>query len=471
MRSRHAASAALLIALPVFAGCLAEEGVEPTAILPGGVSGADLEALVAPLLVQSHDHVVAADHPESILGVERVGFAAGTGEGYGPDEYFDEIAVVGDRAYLARLGRTPGFLMYDIADPAEPELLAFFESQPAGDIEVSHDRRHVFLSTQRNGQYGSYGWNLKPGLGIGNLPRGAYVVFAEDPENVFVESFFPLPPNGPHTIEYYSDEELGRELVLLQTYDILFTTYPQNVGQLQATQKVVITELQQRPDGTHHLVPLSQYQRLAAQPQGESFFPHDTTVYRHPVTGQLLAYVAYWDLGMVILDITDPSKPVELSTFHDFSPSKMKKLHQVRQFPEAIGGKVVAVTEPEIPTGDETGQFTFVDVTDPKDPVKLGHWKLPGDLIVDEPFIFSPHNFEVRADGKLVLSHNHGGLWVLDVACDGCLDAPRAVGFYFPDAAGRENPPRAPGFPTAAWAGDYVLAPEYLTGLHVLRLT
>jgi hypothetical protein len=49
-------------------------------------------------------------------------------------------------------------------------------------------------------------------------------------------------------------------------------------------------------------------------------FAHEGHVQRHPDSGLVLDYVSYWDSGLRIVDVTDPTDPVEVGSF-DYSPT------------------------------------------------------------------------------------------------------------------------------------------------------
>ena len=44
-------------------------------------------------------------------------------------------------------------------------------------------------------------------------------------------------------------------------------------------------------------------------------FAHEGFIQRHPRSGRVLDYVSYWDGGLRIVDVTDPSTPVEVGAF------------------------------------------------------------------------------------------------------------------------------------------------------------
>lgn len=491
---------AMTLAAVPLAGCIAGLG-GPGGAPDAGATAADgpffdpatVAAYALPRLEQDHDH----GDPDAHAG--RIGFEAPMhvpprDDGAYPDgETYHELAIKEALALLSfgppnvpgvALGAEAGFVVYDLADPLAPKEVGRWLGQSLGDVELTDDGAYAFASTQRNGY--PYPLALNPDAGAaGHAPRGTYIVDMSDPSDPTTAAFAPLPPNGPHTITYVKAPD-GRELLLQSTYDILFTVYPQNLGQSMVSQKVVISEFVRGP-GTPRLVPLGTYQVVEPDEGDASFFPHDATAYVDPASERLIMTVAYWELGMHLVDISDPTMPQPLATFEDTSPSNHTNTHLVRVFPGTIDGRVVAVMEPEIPTGSDDGQFTFVDVTDPADPFKLGHWSLPGTHVIDRPFIFSPHNFDLACAGDgqprhpvtagtygtpcedptVVLSHFHGGLWTLDASDP---EDPRPTGFFFPHVD-RDVPDAFPftGFFTAFMANGTVYAPEAWSGLYALQ--
>jgi len=51
---------------------------------------------------------------------------------------------------------------------------------------------------------------------------------------------------------------------------------------------------------------------------------HDLTLLVHPDTGRVLLYVAYWDSGLRIVDVTDPRHPAEIGAL-DYTPTFTKQ--------------------------------------------------------------------------------------------------------------------------------------------------
>lgn len=478
------ASALVVAAL---AGCIGGPSQAPGSLADDDPA-LNVTAYAEPRLVQDHDHLEDHQAHAGRAGLDHVAFEPAR-DSYPDSELYDYLAVRGDHAYVTfgpgggfvNPGDQAGFFIYDISDPTDPERVGTWLGQPLADVEVSDDGQYVFAPTQRNGY--PYPYTAHPDAGAdGHAPRGTYIVDISDKANPETVNFVPLPTNGPHTLTYDRHPD-GTEILLQSTYDILFTAYPQDVGQNVLTQKVVVTSFDRDAET---LVPHSTFQ-LPVDDVGEATrFPHDTSVHVDPDDGRLIMNVAYWDIGYVTVDITDLSQPEELDRFRDVAPSDEVNTHLVRVFPGLIDDKTVAIMEPEIPTSDGVGQFTFVDASDPEDLRKLGWWSLPGDHTIDVPFIFSPHNFDPACGGQgqpqadaedygepcedptVALSHFHGGLWTLDASDP---TDPQATGFFFPNVTRSSF---GEGFAYTGFLDVFVkdgriFAPEVWTGLHVLE--
>jgi hypothetical protein len=411
-------------------------------------------------LVQDHDHTDRALHNASshISLVAHV-LPWGNGSAYGQGGV-NELAISGNLAFVSRSNPEGGFSIVDLADPRAPRVVGDFHSEGGGDIEVTTDGKYALLMTQRT----------TPGEQtldnpLNRVPRGIDVVDVSNPARPVLSSFFALPTNGPHTAHYHRDAD-GREIVAIETYDLV--TDPGSgalLGANPATQRVFLAQLVRDITGAR-LEVRGVYEVTDAPPPGKLYFPHDAFIERHPLTGKLLMYVAYWDAGIRIVDITDLAQPKEIAAFHDFAPSKLAQMHDVKTFPALLDGKHVTAGAPEIVTAPEHGQMTFVDTTQPASPKKLGSWTLPGDVVVDSAFLFSPHVFDTDAQGHVVIGHYHAGVWLIDAH-----DPTNAttIGYYFP----HEERPGFKGTQPSVWGakffGRYMLATHGPTGLYVLE--
>lgn len=461
---RPLAALAVLIGSTLLAGCLDEPP------LPDG--GDVVELVPIPLLPieVDHDHSLPEEHAVS-ANLLRVSFHSGYGDGttaaLPAGQGFSELFVRDGLAFLGRRGGPDGgFVIFDVADPAAPKRLGDFNGLANYDVESTHDNAYVFYVSQylNNQQPESV-----PPRGPGDFPRGIHVVDVGDPSSPEDVNFFPVPTRGAHTLTYHRTDS-GRELVAAQSYDFLpdpsLGLPVPGAGVNPVAERVMIFDFVRDPSPRLEL--LSTFEKHELPPLNE-FFPHDVTIQKHPLTGQLLMYVAYWDLGAFIVDISDPSEPQEIARMTDFSPSKLQQMHLVSPADDLIAGRHVTVAEPELGGATpETGQYTLFDTTDPAHPKRLGYWTLPGEIQNDAGTRFSPHNFEVE-DGRLYLAHYHAGIWVIDVSTAERLEKPEPLAFVQPNEPREGYEGDSSNVWTALYDDGVIYASDIATGLYAYR--
>jgi hypothetical protein len=168
------------------------------------------------------------------------------------------------------------------------------------------------------------------------------------------------------------------------------------------------------------------------------------------------AYLSYWDLGVLILDVSDPTAPRWLGWF-DEPRSDEGNTHSVSL---AHNGTLALV-------GDETfgppwGGLRLVDVQDPTDPVEVGTFatvdsasNTPG-----EQYAYTIHNSVVddRNPDRAYLAWYADGVRLLDVS-----DASR------PTELSSWVPRRGGMIWSVSFMGDLLLAGDIDNGLFVLR--
>ena len=142
-----------------------------------------------------------------------------------------------------------------------------------------------------------------------------------------------------------------------------------------------------------------------------------------------------------------------------------------RAFPALLGPRHVTVCEPEIGGAPDTGYLTFLDTTDPAKPAYISSWVLPGNLTGDG-LRFSPHYFDVSADGRVALASYHAGVWVIDASR---VERPASVAFAETSGTGAAGiGPFATGEGSAFdawWLDGRVVVGDATGGLAVYRLT
>jgi len=178
------------------------------------------------------------------------------------------------------------------------------------------------------------------------------------------------------------------------------------------------------------------------------------------------AYVAYWDAGAVVLDMTDPTDVTFVGRTVYPAGSEGDTHSSV---PNAAGtllattdedfspGEIVAAGEPKVP-GDTWGFARLWDIGDPARPAHLSDVATPHSLTNKTDAFYSAHNPEFAGD-RLYVSWYSDGLRVFDVTNP---RTPRQVAFY------RPQPTRDPtGVFTQFGAKDKPY--PFVWGVHVLR--
>lgn len=404
--------------------------------------------------------------------------------------YYTEIDVQDGLVYLAR-GSAPGdgrggfggFSIIDIQDPKRPTFVGAYEAPTGSDIEVNQDGTLAFFGTQRNTVEEIAGRLESTQDPQAAAPRGIHVVDITQKDAPTQVNFLPLPVNGVHTITYHAHQD-GNEYLIVCTYDFASNTVasddapplplaiPGVPDPNPATQRVIIYQIMD--DEGRVILPVGQYQSTEPAPSGKLFFPHDTWVEPHPLFPEkTLMYVAYWDQGVHIVDISDPTQPVLMDSHRDFSPSTRGNVHFTRPLDTMVGGRHITVTEPEIISADETGYFFLLDTTDPSDIQRAGpeaYWTLPGDRIVTD-LDYSPHNFDVR-NGVIALAHNMAGVWFVDVSDLENVRDPKTTGYYLADMERADTPRPIPWSWGVRWLDDTtVLVSDEGSGLHIIEYT
>ncbi|HLE46653.1 MAG TPA: hypothetical protein VI818_00010, partial [Candidatus Thermoplasmatota archaeon] len=191
-------------------------------------------------------------------------------------------------------------------------------------------------------------------------------------------------------------------------------------------------------------------------------FPHDLSVGIHPLNGKRLLFVAYWDAGAYIVDVTEPDKPEVGSRIPPAGPGD--HVHTFKPHRYLIGGRYYAVVAPETFGAEPVGTYRLFDITDARKPAFVAGWTPPpGDLVNPEPLLLSPHEFHLGNE-RLYASQFHGGVWVLQLPSM----APLAM---WQKSLG--DPSRTKDWAVdvsqVVWYNDHVYAVDMATGLLILE--
>ncbi|WP_266074817.1 LVIVD repeat-containing protein [Haladaptatus caseinilyticus] len=388
----------------------------------------------------SHDHTNPSIHQQSeraeLLDYHSLGgVGASSNSGRPEDPHYGaitELHVHGDYAYAGIFSSDDptndrGMAILDIhqfndaetlaeARDAELSVLGFVRNDdPASavmDIRISDDGKYVFLSKQ---PYTALFNETDPTPGTdggSNDPTAGSVVAVnvEDPGNPSVVGSYNGWSTGSHNTSYH---RIDGEEYLFACKDLNDGTAGLYVLQFDRT--------------TGQLTLVNRW--TASGATGGLDYIHDITVQNDPRTGTPTGYLSYWDNGLRILDLSDPTNIVELSVF------EMNSAHFAEPAPTLLDGKRVVVVGQEIPSVENgsSGKLYLLDadgIEDGESPAQLDMWEWKTNTTFDN-FTLSPHNFDVTEDGWVHLGHYHGGIRFLDIDTDGWLL--REDGFYLPN--------------------------------------
>lgn len=187
-------------------------------------------------------------------------------------------------------------------------------------------------------------------------------------------------------------------------------------------------------------------------------FAHDATVQQHPKSGLVLDYIAFWDGGLRIADVTDPANPVEVGAF-DYDPP--------------TDGSCCAHDAKPTPSGDWTyledehgvGSTSGVHILDTSScdgtryctPTEVSIWSIPGHptegaavngfngffhhehpgqgpfgAFVRGFFNYDAHNLDRLGEDRLLVANYTMGIRLVDTSDKA---HPREIGFYLPNAS------------------------------------
>ena len=168
------------------------------------------------------------------------------------------------------------------------------------------------------------------------------------------------------------------------------------------------------------------------------------------------AYLSYWDLGMIILDVSEPAAPRWLGRFAE-PQSAEGNTHSVSL---AHSGALALI-------GDETfgppwGRLRLVDIQDPANPIQVGTFDTTDSAAgtPGEQYAYTIHNplADDRDPDRAYVAWYADGVRLLDIT-----DASHPV------EIGSWVPPQSPMVWNVSFYGDLLLAGDINNGLFVLR--
>ena len=352
-----------------------------------------------------------------------------------------EIRTHGDYAYVGVFSSdspTPGrgMAIVDISDfnRAESEVdlenaslsvISFVRNNNTGvavmDVKVSDDGQFVFMGTQPyTALFGDEAKDPTPNTNDHSetvAPGGVVAVDVSDKGNPETVGVFEVSGTGVHNTFHH---RIGGQ-------DYVFAIHDLNDG----TEGMYVLEFDRT---TGQFVPVNRWTDDGDLAQGEGGtvmkYIHDVEIQDDPKTGTPTAYLAYWDLGLQVLDLSDPANISQVGQFD------MGSCHFATPAPDLVEGKRVCIASQEIPSSDTgTGTVHLVDAEGlyeesgitQLEALDVWEWQNESMDDVDEidfqNFTLSPHNSEfakhvtqdpdtgeVSAEYWVHQAHYHGGL-------------------------------------------------------------
>ncbi len=269
-----------------------------------------------------------------------------------------------------------------------------------------------------------------------NLPYASGIVLVDltDPTVPAVADYRPLPFIGAHSI--------SEATVDSTSYVVASAT-----NLVHQVSYFTFYTLEELPAVGGRLV---EYGAFTSQYPGQEGIPTDTgrvagmlvnghvdaTIQKHPVTGDLLAYLANWGGGMTVVELAGPGAILPVSVWDGFGA-----VHETLPLDELWGDRHITVIGQEgSQQAGATGWVALLDTTDPADPVAVAWWSLPFEELQWDTFLmFSTHYVEV-VDRTLFIALYHGGVWAADASEEHWPALP-TLGVFIPEPQGEMGVP------------------------------
>ncbi|HUR69087.1 MAG TPA: hypothetical protein VM370_07555 [Candidatus Thermoplasmatota archaeon] len=430
--------------LLLVAGCIdvPDATVEPATTLGRGAAGDAFNGLGDPLLHgEGHSHADLAAHrlaTPSMTMLARETFASLGISG----PAFGEIDLLGDH-YAVVADLLAGFYVLDVSDPEHPVPVSFTpDAGYIADVKASESGDFVFLGIQLAGFTGVHVFNVAV------------------PERPVFTGAFPIVGTAPF--------EGGCHMIEVHGSYLYCAPNDATVRIFSITETPVTAIL--TPVGAYAPQGAPPAPVLAPAAAGDEF-THDMTVQDDPVTGEPVMFVSFWDYGVRVVDVSDPSSPRELGGWTGEGAEDWGtyggNLHT--SMAGLINGKRVVVTIPEYA---EVPSVTLLDASDYGAMTALGVWAPhTAEELDGEASTFSMHNFQL-VGSTIYLAMYHGGVWVLDASEP---THPVPVGYFLPsEGASTSVPvPIFSGGGQSVWdvvvKDGVILATDITGGLYALQ--
>ena len=335
---------------------------------------------------------------------------------------FSTVAVDTDRdvAYMANVFDPHGVSVIDIHDPSLPVFV--FEIPNPGTTNANNqpspadvDLVGRYLAVAHNPLFGPQAFR---GVAIYDIQP--------DPYHPTLISLI-ATPNGLESAQLDPEVESGRPYVYGNSH---FINNNVNIGNI-LTGQIVGTFFGPEP--------------FACPPCVEQNAPHEAFVQRHPRSGKVLDYVGYWDSGLRIIDVTDPTHPVEVGAFDYGLGTGFRNAHGAVASPSGDYAYVSDEFAFDTRGGIHVFDARTCDGTSHCTPTPIAFWQRqsenasapPGSNPAFVSFVaFDVHLMTPLGENALLVGNYRLGARLLDVTDK---TDPEEISFYYPNNNGNQG--------------------------------
>ncbi|HUR24401.1 MAG TPA: hypothetical protein VM327_00105 [Candidatus Thermoplasmatota archaeon] len=262
-------------------------------------------------------------------------------------------------------------------------------------------------------------------------------------------------PTQPTIADYDAQPVLGVHSISAETIDGTTYVAGSTTNLVHGASYYTFYTLEQLPGVSRpHLQPFGTF--TAQYPAPEAVDPAvaieinghvDATIQKHPITGQILAYLANWNGGLVTVELVAPGQVEAVGMWSDYDPAKGSEMsgqwHSVHPLKDLRNGRHLTLFGQEIggrPSERPTSLALIMDTTDPSDIRPVARWTLPIDVQWDGGAMWSTHYLDMVNDTLFVTLY-HAGVWAAD-ASEANWPNLASIGAFVPNAAPPDLPVR-----------------------------
>jgi hypothetical protein len=379
-----------------------------------------------------------------------------------------QIMVQDGYAYVAHMF-SGGFTVLDVKDPRNPKPVNFVPTPPNtwaihlqahGDLLLVINEVDLFRLFTDESEY--YGGNIGDAYGRieKNFAAGLRVYDISDRANPREIGFMPVDGLGLHRIWYVG----GRYAYISVHVDGYIDHFFMVIDMSDPTKPVEA--------GRWHLPGIH-----AAGGETPDWSPDQRYALHHGLVADGIAYTAWRDGGLVLLDVKDPANITMLSHLNT-NPPFGGGTHSCLPLPSR--GLVVVADEAVADECADGVKYTWVvDVRDPTNPVPISTFPTPDeDDYATLGGHFGPHNLHenrpgsFQSDTLVFATYQNAGVRVFDISNQ---FRPEETGYFVPGPPEKMFDTR-PGRPAVAHTADVFVDPNgvmYVTdwnvGLYILQ--